>query len=230
MTNKKANSRFSILLDPEPKKERNRNERVSETYKKGNKRDNERNRNERDIKKDNEKERIFKSNNFKKINENEKNLSEDNFPELVVESKNSENNNLPIQKNSISFLDTIKKEIIHEKKKIITPGWVNITFDKKIRKPKFEYGILNNYIINKTQEELVDDVLYSLSLLYDKRINEYINLWGYDEYEKNFLFPNYDYNYFDKLDEKYYEEEVVNSENENTYNHMFEEYENSDYE
>jgi hypothetical protein len=216
MTNKKTNSRFAILLEPKPKDEPKPKK--------------ERNRNEREIKKNNEKERIFKSNNFKKINENEKNLSEDNFPELVVESKNSENNNLPIQKNSISFLDTIKKEIIHEKKNIITPGWVNITFDKKIRKSKFEYGISNNYIINKTQEELVDDVYYALSVLYDKRINDYINLWGYDEYENNFLFPNYDYNYFDKLDEKYYEEEMNNKENENTDNHMFEEYENSDYE
>jgi hypothetical protein len=28
-------------------------------------------------------------------------------------------------------------------------------------------------------------------------------MWGYEEWEKMFRFPNYDYEYFDKLDELY---------------------------
>ena len=32
-------------------------------------------------------------------------------------------------------------------------------------------------------------------------------MWGYDTWEKMYRFPNYDYEYFDKLDELYEERE-----------------------
>ena len=39
--------------------------------------------------------------------------------------------------------------------------------------------------------------------LYENWKQDYINTWGQEEYEHRYLFPNYDYEYFDKLDEEY---------------------------
>ena len=47
----------------------------------------------------------------------------------------------------------------------------------------------------------------ALYILHEKRTNEYKELWGEDEWERMFIFPNYDYEYFDKLDEEYEDEQ-----------------------
>ena len=47
------------------------------------------------------------------------------------------------------------------------------------------------------------NVLYSLCNLYEKRTTEYIEMYGYDTWEKTFKFHNYDYEWVDKLDEEY---------------------------
>ena len=72
-----------------------------------------------------------------------------------------------------------------------------------------------NKISIKSEQELAYNVLDSLVALYEKRDKEYINLWGYDEWEKTFKFQNYDYDYFDRLDELY-EEEMQNNIDNNT--------------
>jgi hypothetical protein len=57
-----------------------------------------------------------------------------------------------------------------------------------------------------------------LIFLYEKRTEDYINLWGEYEYDKVFLFPNYDYNYFDRLDwEEREKEKKVNQIEMNNY-------------
>ena len=51
---------------------------------------------------------------------------------------------------------------------------------------------------------------------WDKYADQYIELYGVDTYHKYHSFPNYDYEYFDRLDEKYesdqkqYEEDAFN--------------------
>jgi len=47
------------------------------------------------------------------------------------------------------------------------------------------------------------DILKKLVDLYNIWKTDYINKWGYDDYDRTFRFPNYDYEYFDKLDEIY---------------------------
>ena len=47
------------------------------------------------------------------------------------------------------------------------------------------------------------DVLYKLIMLHEQRKNDYIRDWGEESYEKTFKFINYDYDYFDNLDEEY---------------------------
>jgi hypothetical protein len=59
---------------------------------------------------------------------------------------------------------------------------------------------------------------------YEKRKSEYIDNWGEDEWEQMFTFPNYDYHYFDKLDEIYEKNNV-----EYDYEYENEEYEVDEY-
>ena len=46
-------------------------------------------------------------------------------------------------------------------------------------------------------------VLDGLVDLYKIEKDKYINKWGYDAYEEKYLDPDYDDEYFDKLDEEY---------------------------
>ena len=61
-------------------------------------------------------------------------------------------------------------------------------------------GILKQ---DKGEIEVAYNVLYSLCNLYEKRTSEYIEMYGYDTWEKMFRFHNYDYDWVDKLDEEY---------------------------
>jgi hypothetical protein len=50
------------------------------------------------------------------------------------------------------------------------------------------------------------EIIEKLVFLHDKRTEGYIHTWGQDEYDKMFRFPNYDYDYFERLDEEEEEE------------------------
>lgn len=157
-------------------------------------------------------EQIVKNEQKRLEEEKLKNLSIESFPQLVKSSTTMTNNN-----NSMpSFLEKIttkveKKEEYKSEKQLLTetlkPGWSLFTFDKGISK----ISMIENRIIRNEQNPLSDlDITYNvfdaLVNLYENRTQEYINNWGEDEYEKMFIFPNYDYEYFDKLDEKYEED------------------------
>ena len=163
----------------------------------------------------------------------EKELSIDNFPELIVQE--TEGNN---DATYISFLDKLKIEKI-EKEEIVDidielenlePGWQIIKRDletsKIIVKSKSIFKPENE---NKSEFQLAYAVVKGLSFLHEKRTNEYIDKWGYNEWENMFRFQNYDYEYFDKLDELYQEE--LDAENDyecNDFNEDNKEY-NGDY-
>jgi hypothetical protein len=138
-------------------------------------------------------------------------LTVNNFPELSTTSSGKKR-----QENVLSFLDKLnltQSEIIKDEN-FIEPGCVVISLDAKTRKPIFTYGeIAQNNDTNVNPNVNPYDVLDTLVALHVERTNDYINLWGYDEYEKEFMFQNYDYNYFDKLDEQYEEEILRNIEN-----------------
>jgi hypothetical protein len=95
----------------------------------------------------------------------------------------------------------------------ILPGWVNIKFEKNSRKIEYTYGKIIYDDVEHVEHVDVEDnefsVLFALAELYEKRKENYIKTWGEDEYENMFCFPNYDYNYFEKLDEKYEKEEKM---------------------
>ena len=144
---------------------------------------------------------IFKpQNNLKKkeVEENNKKLLIENFPKLTIID------------NNISFLNKVKTK--NEKKKTIEKdldfknlksGWILLKKDEKtgkiIKKSKEIENIQDlNY---KTENENIN-IINSLVNLYEKRTEDYIESWGEDEWEYMFKFSNYDYDYFNKIDDK----------------------------
>jgi len=137
------------------------------------------------------------------------------FPELQI--KKTDLNNLNNNQNKTNYLDIIKINNItkSEEKNIdddnddknIPSGCVCIKYDKKTKQLVWLYGE-NTYNGNKDVNSDRDEnnsfeTIQRVVDLYNNRKIDYINKWGIDEYDKMFLFQNYDYNYFDKLDEKY---------------------------
>jgi len=155
-------------------------------------------------------------------------LKENEFPDLASPVNSNINSNSK-NTNIKSFSSLLKKdekineistvnEVIDE---IIPPGWSYYKYTKfknglcgdtcsnvvtKIQKPFIEkkFEIVRQKVILNEAEEIIN----SLSLLHEKRTNEYKELWGEDEWERTFMCPNHDYEYFDKLDEAYEEEQA----------------------
>lgn len=129
-------------------------------------------------------------------------------------------------KNEISTTTTTTTEngstCESENSDYVPPGCVCIKYDKVVKKPIWIYGKnTNNFTSEKKEltEEFEDPrhVFQRLVNLYQNRKYEHIRKWGIDEYDKMFLYQNYDYEYFDKLDEqvemgieKYYENNSYN--------------------
>jgi hypothetical protein len=109
---------------------------------------------------------------------------------------------------TLNFIDKVKTVVKYQEELLneeyIPPGYLVLKRDKKTNKITRKYGEMQNYFEEKeiTPSEIIDKLVY----LYEKRKEEYIELWGEEEYEKMFLFNNYDYHYFDKLDLQYEEE------------------------
>jgi hypothetical protein len=175
-----------------------------------------------------EKERQVELNKIKE-KETQKSLAIENFPDLLVKNNNKKTENKsPVLQTG--FIDKVKivKQVtnVNEKVSHIKPGWVEVRQDPITRK----FITTSNPISNYTSDDDDDDnndinVLHALVALHEKRTKEYIDLWGYDTWEKMFRFPNYDYEYFDKLDEKYEEEmEKWREENEKETNSDYEDY------
>jgi hypothetical protein len=151
----------------------------------------------------------------KKLEEDERikveSLSLDSFPEFI-KSKTPTNIS-----NSISFLDKVNKKTEAEKQDTIIdleyetlqPGWIlikhNISTGETTIKSK-HIPLETPKPIEKTDSEIAFETIDALVKLHHKKTDEYIDLYGYETWEKTFLFPNHDYEYFDKLDEIYYDE------------------------
>ena len=130
-------------------------------------------------------------------------LSLDNFPELVskqiiIEQKNYEDG---------SFAEKLQSAVINEidSDKILLPGWSliqrnNITKQITIKQKE----PVNGWHIEELNNDF--EILDALTELHENRTSQYIEMWGYDEWENVFRFPNYNYHYFDELDELYQEQ------------------------
>ena len=142
-------------------------------------------------------------------------LSINNFPELGEDKKKT-----IIKQNNMNFIEKLNSENSNEidnKNDIdsdlvkIKPGWVLIKHDQKtgktIRKNHPEDTFFFEQEVEKSDKEVVYDIIESLVKLHEKRTEEYIELNGYDTWEKMYKFPNWqeEDNYSD--DDEYYEED-----------------------
>lgn len=137
------------------------------------------------------------------------------FPELQIKRQDSVTSDTGLYKmdnEKTNFSDIIKlknedKQYDDSKKDdYVPPGCVCIKYDKETKKTVWIYGdnkIRTEPIINEVKEieEEPYFVIERVVDLYNKRKNNYIDNWGIEEYDKTFMFQNYDYEYFDKLDE-----------------------------
>ena len=132
-------------------------------------------------------------------------LSIDNFPDLNILGKRVET----IQKPFISFSEKLKKVdiVVEEEENHIPYGWALIKRDKTTNKSFIEYN--KDYENDVKREERRKKALWPIKVLdalvdlYEKEKTTYINKWGYDAYEDKYLDPDYDDEYFDRLDEAY---------------------------
>ena len=134
-------------------------------------------------------------------------LSIENFPELTLQEPQVAKDN-----DYVSFLDKIKLDKIENEEKPSDNEFDNLEIGWQLIKRDLNTGVKTvKYKSNrkpyvKTDLDLAYDVIYTLSSIHEKRTQEYIDRWGEDEWNKMFRFPNYDYEYFDKLDELYEDE------------------------
>jgi hypothetical protein len=151
-----------------------------------------------------ENKHIFKKPPEEPIVTKEINILEEDFPDLskpksdILESTKSGSEK--IYKDLFNMKDENKENKDDVKiEEFIPDGCICITYDKINRKINYKQGKMNNnYNKFHTQE-----AMNKIAKFYAKRKNNYINLWGLDTYEETFLFKNYDYEYFDKLDIEY---------------------------
>jgi hypothetical protein len=144
-------------------------------------------------------------------------LQENNFPELFISKKKKE-----VKANILNYAEKIIKEdeivldIKGQDDNYIKPGWISIRKDKQtgkiIREGNTEYEKKTIY-----NRQSAQNVLNALANLHEKRTREYIDNYDYDTWENMFRFQDYDYNYFDILDEEYKEmiENLVSDNNNN---------------
>ena len=137
------------------------------------------------------------------------------FPDLLGTKKSA-----APQVKYISFSDKLKNtlkteadienkntEIEIENKKILPkPGWTNIMRDPKTGKK----SVVSNYIEKKpkakSDNEYAMAVLTALCDLHERTTQEHIDRYGYDAWERKFRDPDWDHEYYDRLDEEYEEE------------------------
>ena len=162
-------------------------------------------------------ERIEMEQNLKKIKEEKiksdkftADMAPENFPTLG----DFKRQNIKNQINGGTFLDKIKSESIKENKievedeefENLRPGFVLVKKDAKTNKIIIKYKKSNEpKPRKKTEEEYSLCALDALVSLHEKRTKTYIEIFGYDAWETTFRCPNYDYEYFDILDQEYEE-------------------------
>ena len=216
----KTNSRFDVLREDYSNKKNNKNENqpIKENIK------SKENTKSKETKQLNKEEKKINKNTDKKDYLNKKiNLIEENFPQLInvtkKENKTQENKTQEKEKkeekktNYIDKVNILKKtNIISNVEDDVKPGWVKLEKNKITKKITIKYG-KRTYLSDDEKEITPEDILSTLVKSYERRKNEYIRDWGEESYEKTFKFINYDYDYFERLDEEF----EINQMNEDTF-------------
>ena len=130
-------------------------------------------------------------------------LSPESFPELVKPVSTSNNGETGVIKSS--FIEKLNSVVVVENVDVdfnkLELGWISIKKDlftgkKVIQEKKFEEKPRPPVVVDKTHQ--INTVLEKA---YETRTSEYIDMWGHDMWEQMFIIPEYDYDYFEDLDE-----------------------------
>jgi hypothetical protein len=121
-------------------------------------------------------------------------MNKKNFPDLVVNVKKDD----VTQRQTISYLDKFKKEELKDTENInedlekLKPGWVLLKRDSVTGRTIIKSHPENNEMQEKIEEQkIVYDISNPLAKLYQRRTDEYIEQYGYDEWERMFKFPDW---------------------------------------
>ena len=131
-------------------------------------------------------------------------FSQSDFPDLN-EPKSQANSQLQANTPITAMNYKNKLKIVEPKvKPTIIPGHISLFYDKITRKLCIE----NSEIIQPRQRQPRERPPSFEKLVnhWEKRYTNYIELYGEDIYAHVHLYPFYNYNYFDELDEIFYRE------------------------
>ena len=214
----KKNSRFAALLEEKvpdnSKNERQKKIEKSDNFVKNNNQPRDASYFQKSYREKME-EMIKKKESIKKIEEETRKeqekrdaLAMESFPVLVYSKPK-------VIENTTNFLDKLKmnKKVDIPVKNVLKQGWTELTRDNVTNSTRMFSNIKKNED-TKTDGDLAYDVLDHLVCLHEQRKDEYIQSWGQDEWDRMFTFSNYDYHYFDRLDELYPDSEGDSEEDE----------------
>ena len=149
-------------------------------------------------------------------------LTDENFPSIMPPTTNKVKTDLNYTELFTSLSNTQPTKVVVDANiETLPPGWVSLKKDPASNKIIWrENKSKNTDPVEKSENELATEALDALVELYDMRDEEYIDTWGYEDWERTFRFPNYDYEYFDRLDELADEELEVEENNQDEWNEL----------
>jgi hypothetical protein len=149
-------------------------------------------------------------------------LTDENFPSIMPPTTNKVKTDLNYTELFTSLSNTQPTKVVVDANiETLPPGWVSLKKDPASNKIIWrENKSKNADPVEKSENELATEALDALVELYDMRDEEYIDTWGYEDWERTFRFPNYDYEYFDRLDELADEELEVEENNQDEWNEL----------
>jgi len=143
-------------------------------------------------------------------------LAPESFPELVKLASTSNNGETDVIKSS--FIEKLNSVVVVENVDVdfnnLGLGWISIKKDlftgkKVIQEKKVKEKSIPLPAVDKTHQ-----INTILEKEYETRTGEYIDMWGNDMWEQMFIIPDYDYDYFEDLDELDDEENELTDEEE----------------
>jgi len=149
-------------------------------------------------------------------------LTDENFPSIMTPTTNKVKTDLNYTELFTSLSNTQPTKVVVDANiETLPPGWVSLKKDPASNKIIWrENKSKNADPVEKSENELATEALDALVELYDMRDEDYIDTWGYEDWERTFRFPNYDYEYFDRLDELADEELEVEENNQDEWNEL----------
>ena len=128
-------------------------------------------------------------------------FSSNDFPDLIGQTSThaSKSMNTMNYKNKLEIVDSIVEPTVKH-------GHVSLSYDKITGKLIIEHGPKQPPKSTKSQKQQQQPSFEKLVKHWEKWYDDYIELYGQEIYDHIHLYPFYNYNYFNELDEIFYRE------------------------